>query len=432
MKVLALPLLAAGLLSAQSPPLAAPPTPTSQAQASQSQAAQQELQELSIKLSEAGNSPKDYIRVLEAHLAKYPNSPKQPEIEKGLAQAAIEAHDNPRIIQYGELQLKRDPADINLLDHVTRAYLDQGTADGARKALAWTTQYEQALAHLRTTPPPGRLTAGQWSKDLSIAEARELVLKAKATGLLGDGKGAITLAEKSYKDYPSAEAAREQGKWLAATGQTDAAIEHYADAFTIEDPRSTEADRAKDRRKLGELYTKLHGSEKGLGEIVLAAYDRTSGLMTDIANRLKSEDPNSQASSILDFTLQSPNSAKLPLASFKGKTIVLDFWATWCGPCKAQRPLYEQVEKKFQADKDVVFLSVNTDEDRAQVPEFLKKQHWTNSVYYDGGLAEFLKVNSIPTTLIVDRAGQIASRMNGFIPDRFVDLLTQRIEETRR
>ena len=417
-------LASAGLYAQQpgQPPPAVPAAP----------AAPSESEELQRNLGEAGNSPKDYIRVLEAHLAKYPNAAKRPEIEKALSQAAGELHDDDRIIKYGERQLQRDPADIALLDRVPRAYLNKDDRESAEKALAWTIKFQQAIDKLRSTPAPGRISAAQWSRDLDQAAARALVLKARATGKLGDKAEAAKLARQSFDLSPTAESAREAGKWLAAMGDLQNAIDQYADAFTIEDPRSNEVDRGKDRRELGELYMKLTGSERGLGDRVLASYDRMSAIMTTRLVQLKSKDPNVEAGSILDFTLPSPNGAALDLKSLKGKTIVFDFWATWCVPCKAQRPLYEDVERKFSADRNVVFISVNTDEDRSLVPPFLKQQSWKNTVYYDGGLADFVKMTSIPTTLIVDRSGQIASRMNGFIPERFVDLLTQRIEETRR
>jgi thiol-disulfide isomerase/thioredoxin len=118
------------------------------------------------------------------------------------------------------------------------------------------------------------------------------------------------------------------------------------------------------------------------------------------------------------------------MRSLQGKTVVVDFWATWCQPCRIQRPMYEQVEAKYATNPNVVFLSVNTDEDKSKVPSFLAAQSWTQAVYYDAGLGAMLRVGSIPTTIVLNRNGEIVSRMAGFIPDRFVDMLTDRIEET--
>jgi thiol-disulfide isomerase/thioredoxin len=106
----------------------------------------------------------------------------------------------------------------------------------------------------------------------------------------------------------------------------------------------------------------------------------------------------------------------------------MDFWATWCGPCRTQHPLYEQVKARFAKSGDVVFLSINTDESRAGVPAFLAEQKWDRkNTYYEDGLSEAMRIGSIPTTVITDRKGSIVSRMNGFVPDRFVEMLTDRI-----
>jgi len=92
--------------------------------------------------------------------------------------------------------------------------------------------------------------------------------------------------------------------------------------------------------------------------------------------------------------------------------------------------MYEQVEKRYESNPKVVFLSVNTDEDRSKVAPFLASQNWTQKVYFDAGLGAMLRVGQIPTTIVLNREGQIVSRMAGFIPDRFIDMLTSRIEET--
>lgn len=111
-----------------------------------------------------------------------------------------------------------------------------------------------------------------------------------------------------------------------------------------------------------------------------------------------------------------------------GLTIV-DFWATWCGPCRVQHPLYDEVKKRFAGRNDVVFLAISTDEDKSLVEPFLEKQKWNKAVYFEDGLSSVLKVNSIPTTVIFNKRGEVASRMNGFVPERFVDMLTGRIQQ---
>ena len=131
----------------------------------------------------------------------------------------------------------------------------------------------------------------------------------------------------------------------------------------------------------------------------------------------------------MEFTLPGLDGAPLKLADLKGKVVVMDFWATWCGPCRTQHPLYEQVKQRFASRKDVVFLAISTDDDPGLVKPFLEANRWSKTVYFEGGLAGFLRVTSIPTTVIVNREGKVVSRMNGFLPERFVDMLTERIRE---
>ena len=63
------------------------------------------------------------------------------------------------------------------------------------------------------------------------------------------------------------------------------------------------------------------------------------------------------------------------------------------------------------------------------MPTFLKEKHRNNAVYFEDGLSRMLQITSIPTTVIVNKHGEIASRMNGFNPERFVNMLTERIEQ---
>jgi thiol-disulfide isomerase/thioredoxin len=396
----------------------------------QQPAQESEEKQLNEALGEAGTSQIDFIRALENHLVKYPNSPRKPEIERALVKAAIEVKDDRRIILYGERVLDREPGDPQILDRVARALLASDAKDNAERALKYAKRYEEQLAGLRKQPPSGHFGRADWIIELDRGVARAVVLEARATGNLGKYEDALALARKSYEEFPTAEGAREIARWLVKLGREEEAVPHFADAFTISDPRNTDAARTQDRIHMGDLYAKLKGSEKGLGDLILESYDRTTAVMAERKLRLRGRDPNAQVTALMDFTLTGVKGDRLALATLKGKTIIFDFWATWCGPCRAQHPLYEEVKQRFEGNPAVTFLSINTDDDRDLVPPFLNESHWTNPVYFEDGLSRMLQITSIPTTVIVDRHGEIASRMNGFNPERFVDLLTERIRQT--
>lgn len=389
-----------------------------------------EEDQLRKALAEAGSSPIDFLRALENHLEKYPNSSKKPEIERALVKLSIELKDDQRIIQHGEWVLDHEAGEPQVLDRVTRALLASDAKDTSERAFRYAKRYEEQMGALRKQPPTGHFGAGDWRMEVDQGVARAIVLEARATGNLGRLDEAVALAERSYAEFPTAEGAREIARWLVKLGRDGDAIPHLADAFTIPDSRNTDAVRTQDRVRMGELYKKLHGSENGLGDLVLASYDRTTALLAERKLQARASDPNGQATALMDFTLPGLKGDALKLASLKGRTVIFDFWATWCGPCRAQHSLYEQVKRRFADNPEVFFISVNTDDDRELVPPFLKDNQWNNPVYFEDGLTRLLQITSIPTTIIVDKRGEIASRMNGFNPERFVDLLTQRIEQT--
>jgi thiol-disulfide isomerase/thioredoxin len=266
-------------------------------------------------------------------------------------------------------------------------------------------------------------------QELDHGLSRAFVFQARATGNLGRLEEAAALARRSWETYPSAESAREIARWLARLNKNEEAVQALADAFSISDPRTTDEDRAKDRARMGELYRKVKGSESGLGDIILAAYDRTAALLARRREAERADNPNAGATDPLEFTLTGVKGDKLEMRSLKGKVIVLDFWATWCGPCRVQHPLYEQVKAKFKQRPDVVFVAVNTDEDRSLVAPFLVESKWNKAAYFEDGLSSLLRVSSIPTTIIFNKRGELFSRLNGFLPDRFVGMLTERIEQ---
>jgi len=130
----------------------------------------------------------------------------------------------------------------------------------------------------------------------------------------------------------------------------------------------------------------------------------------------------------MEFTVTGLDGKKLQLASLKGKLLIMDFWATWCVPCRLQHPLYETLRERFGSRDDVAFLEMDSDEDRSVVEPFLTAEKWDKTVYFEDGLARLLNVMNIPTTILIDKSGRLASRMDGFDPSTFLDQMTGRIQ----
>ena len=398
----------------------------------QKETSESEQESLHRALGEAGNSQVDFIRAVEDHLNHYPNSLRKAELERALVKASIDLKDYQRVAIYGERVLAREHDDTQILQQVATALLRQGDPAGAERALGYAhhlQEIEEAAARNVSISGNGGRAAARRKDQTDRGIATAMVLQARAEGTLGHIDKAIGLADASFKFYPSVEAAHEAARWYSAAGKDDAALQSIADAFAISELRSPDPEGAQDRERMSELYRKLKGNETGLGDLILQAYDRTSARFAERRAALRELDPNTQLKDPMQFTLSGVSDTRLRMATLAGRVIVMDFWATWCGPCRVQHPLYERVKSKFKDRDDVVFLAIDTDEDHALVEPFLEANHWSRRVYFEDGLSSALKVASIPTTVIFNKHGEISSRMIGFLPERFVDMLTDRINE---
>jgi thiol-disulfide isomerase/thioredoxin len=384
-----------------------------------------EQQDLNRSLSDAGGSPAEYLRAIEKHLEKYPNTARREELERAAARAAMEANDDARIVVYGERVLARRPDDLQILERVARSLLASNGKDPAERASRYARRYEELSRALQKERPRD----SAWVDQTDRAVGRALGYQARAAANLGHAEESLALAQRAFETYPSAEAAREIAHAFERLGRPMEAARAFADAFMIQDPRTSDSDRARDRGEMGEVYRKANGSEAGLGDLVLQAYDRNLALLRARAARMRANDPNTELTDPMQFTLRGLEGEKLQMATLKGKVVVMDFWATWCVPCRAQHPLYDAVKKQFADNSDVVFLSIDTDEDHALVRPFLDKANWTDRVYFEDGLSRALRITSIPTTIVIGKDGQLFTRMNGYVPERFVEQLTRKIRE---
>lgn len=102
------------------------------------------------------------------------------------------------------------------------------------------------------------------------------------------------------------------------------------------------------------------------------------------------------------------------LAELRGRPVLINFWATWCPPCREEMPALERVERVWR-ERGAVVLAVNFEEDGETIRRYLAENGLTLPVYQDGAgvAAEKLDITYLPTTLFVDGAGTIRSRVEG-------------------
>lgn len=103
------------------------------------------------------------------------------------------------------------------------------------------------------------------------------------------------------------------------------------------------------------------------------------------------------------------------LAAYKGKVVYVDFWASWCTPCRESFPWLQGIQRRYR-DDGLVVLGVNLDQERSQADAFLQEFQPQFQVVFDthAELAESMKVIGMPSSFFIDRRGNIRYRHTGF------------------
>lgn len=143
-------------------------------------------------------------------------------------------------------------------------------------------------------------------------------------------------------------------------------------------------------------------------------------------------DPESEKLLAPDFTVFDKDGNEVKLSSFRGTPVVVNFWASWCPPCKAEMPDFHKLWE--ETGDDIAFLMINATDGMRETKEtadsFLAEQEYRFPVYYDTqqeALYTFA-VNSFPTTFIIDSDGYLVQRYVGMIDE---DILREAIEPVR-
>jgi len=168
------------------------------------------------------------------------------------------------------------------------------------------------------------------------------------------------------------------------------------------------------------LYAIVTGGDRGSIRLKLEEMFKKEGISSDLITQkvdsiLALE--NQVVQTAPDFKVETIEGEKVSLNDFRGKVVVLNFWATWCAPCKREIPLLNQLVEKFSNRKDIVFVALTTDS-KTRVENFLKTQEFKYlQAFAHGEIFKKYKVSAIPTHYIIDKEGKIVFRMVGSLPD---------------
>lgn len=118
-----------------------------------------------------------------------------------------------------------------------------------------------------------------------------------------------------------------------------------------------------------------------------------------------------------DFTLQDLEGKPISLSDYKGKVVFIDFWATWCPPCRLSIPYVEKLYEQYKDNEDFVVLGINLEESKEDITKFMKKQKMNYPILLsDKKVISNYKITSIPRFFLIDRNGEIYNKYVGFAP----------------
>ena len=134
-----------------------------------------------------------------------------------------------------------------------------------------------------------------------------------------------------------------------------------------------------------------------------------------------------------DFTLKSLDGGNLRLDEYRGQVVLINFWASWCGPCRQEMPLLDRLHQRYE-DTGFAVLGVNVEGEVAPAREIVDKTNVSFPVLIDKGqlVSELYKLEAMPSTVVVDRDGRIRYIHRGYKPGdeaKYVEVVKELIRE---
>ncbi len=265
----------------------------------------------------------------------------------------------------------------------------------------------------------------EWKEDRKTALGMNLYMLGEAQYKLNNKKEALKNLSEAVEltEGQSSDLNDLYAKTLIDNGQYDKALDELSKFIKSGNSTSDMKDLLKT------AYVKKNKGEKGFSsfedQFELAAHKQ-------LVKKLKKEMVDEPAP---NFTLKDLNGKDVSLSSLKGKTVIVDFWATWCGPCKSSFPGMKEAVEKYAKNNNVKFLFVNTWENvkdkEKNAEQFVKGNNYPFHVLLDeqNQVVAKYKVSGIPTKFVIDKNGNIRFVKVGFSgnTDEMVDEISTMI-----
>jgi thiol-disulfide isomerase/thioredoxin/Flp pilus assembly protein TadD len=344
--------------------------------------------------------------LLERFLVDFPQNGTMLESTKGfLASTYLRANQPEKALATIDKMAAPDPEMLNSLawDWIEKGKNLEAAVQIAKKGV-------DVASHPLPSAKPTYLTEEQWNENkayvLAMVEdtygyglyklgrytdAEQAFAKASAASKGEEPDITERLMMAYIKNGKFSEALKIGGRAVESGKTTDKLLEYYKTA-----------------------YVKVNGSEAGFETHLSAARETASKQMKVklMQGRLKKP--------AIQFTLKDIAGKTVKLSDLTGKVVVIDFWATWCGPCRESFPAFQKVYDKYKSNTLVAMYALDTwervggKEREELVRKFLTDNKYTFPVLYDDGVVEKYNVEGIPTKFVIDKKGEIAFKSVGF------------------